>query len=69
MLVYSRKHEDRRQNDETIMETPEAWAVDIRKKRHLGDFVTWKEHDTYQAVLQRLLRDLQARSTPPIKAI
>jgi len=51
--------------DETIMETPEAWAAAIRKKRHIGDFTTWKAHDAYHAAFQRLLRDLQARSTPP----
>ncbi len=55
--------------DETIMETPEAWAATIRKKRHIGDFTKWKEHDTYQAALQRLLRDLRASTIPPIKAI
>ena len=51
--------------DETVMETPEAWAADIRRQRHPGDFVKWKEHDAYQAAFQRLLRDLQAKSTPP----
>src|SRR6266567_3849792 len=51
--------------DETIMETPEAWAAAIRKKRHIGDFTTWKAHDAYHAAFQRLLRDLQATSIPP----
>jgi hypothetical protein len=55
--------------DEIIMETPEAWAAAIRKKRHIGDFVRWKEHDAYQAAFERLLRDLQASSIPPIKVI
>jgi len=48
--------------DETIMETPEAWAADIRKKRHIGDFTKWKEHDAYQKAFDRLLRDLRAEA-------
>jgi hypothetical protein len=46
--------------DEAVMETPEAWAADIRKKRHIGDFSKWKEHDAYQKAFARLLRDLKA---------
>lgn len=45
--------------DETVMEAPEAWAADIRKKRHIGDFTKWKEHDAYQKAFARLLRDLK----------
>ncbi len=45
--------------DETVMETQQAWAADIRRMRHIGDFTRWKDHDAYQQGLQRLLRDLK----------
>lgn len=38
----------------------QAWARDIRRKRHIGDF----RHD-YAAAFDRLVRDLK-KSTPPI---
>jgi TIR domain-containing protein/pentapeptide repeat protein len=46
--------------DETVMHTQEAWAADIRRMRHIGDFTRWKDHEEYQKVFERLLRDLQA---------
>ena len=30
------------------------------RKRHIGDFQNWKNHDDYQKAFERLLRDLQA---------
>lgn len=45
--------------DETVMHTKQAWAVTIRRTRHIGDFTHWKEHDEYQKGLTRLLRDLK----------
>ena len=45
--------------DNTVMETDQAWAADIRRMRHIGDFTRWKEHDEYQKGLTRLLRDLK----------
>jgi hypothetical protein len=45
--------------DNTVMETGQAWAADIRRQRHIGDFTRWKEHDEYQKGLKRLLRDLK----------
>ena len=47
--------------DETVMQTSQAWAADIRRMRHIGDFTHWKDHDAYQIVFARLLRDLQAQ--------
>jgi hypothetical protein len=47
--------------DETVMETPQAWAADIRRKRHIGDFSGWKQHDQYKRTFDRLLRDLRAK--------
>jgi hypothetical protein len=47
--------------DDTVMHTQEAWAADIRRMRHIGDFRQWKEHDEYQQAFTRLLRDLQTQ--------
>lgn len=44
--------------DDEVMETPRAWAADIRRTRHIGDFRRWKDHDAYQESFDRLLRDL-----------
>ena len=46
--------------DRTVMDTDEAWAADIRRTRHIGNFVQWKEHDEYKKAFDRLLRDLKA---------
>lgn len=46
--------------DDAVMETDEAWAADIRRTRHIGDFRDWKNHDAYKKALDRLLRDLKA---------
>ena len=48
--------------DEAVMESDEAWAADIRRTRHIGDFRKWKNHDQYQKAFDRLLRDLQAEN-------
>jgi hypothetical protein len=46
--------------DDEVMKTDEAWAADIRRTRHIGDFTRWKDHDSYQKAFDRLLRDLKA---------
>ena len=62
--------------DDAVMEAEEAWAVDIRRTRHIGDsrqrelfgsrrdangtFRGWKEHDKYKEAFGRLMRDLRA---------
>ena len=45
--------------DDTILTTKQAWASGIRRQRHIGDFTQWKDHNTYQQVFDRLLRDLK----------
>ena len=45
--------------DETVINTAVEWARRISRKRHIGDFRRWKEHDAYQSAFDRLLRDLQ----------
>jgi hypothetical protein len=42
------------------METEEAWAADIRRMRHIGNFEEWKDHDKYMKAFDRLMRDLKA---------
>ena len=42
------------------MEAEEAWAADIRRTRHIGDFRKWNNHDEYQKAFGRLMRDLKA---------
>lgn len=46
--------------DDAVWDSNEAWAVKIRRERHIGNFRRWKEHDSYQAAFERLLRDLKA---------
>ena len=45
--------------DDTVMNTDEAWAGKLRA-RNIGDFTKWKDHDAYNATLDRVLRDLKA---------
>jgi hypothetical protein len=64
------EREDRQKNvvlfpiriDDAVMQTNEAWAADIRRTRHIGDFSRWKNHDSYQKAFERLLRDLKAEA-------
>jgi TIR domain/Pentapeptide repeats (8 copies) len=51
--------------DDAVMETDQAWAADIRRTRHIGDFSNWKDHDEYKNAFDRLLRDLNARDKNP----
>ncbi len=49
--------------DKAVLDSPLAWATNIRHERNIGDFSSWKIHDTYQKAFDRLLRDLKAE--PP----
>jgi uncharacterized protein YjbI with pentapeptide repeats len=44
--------------DPTVEETDRAWARQIKRTRHIGDFTRWGDNDAYQKALARLLRDL-----------
>jgi len=46
--------------DEAVMEATQAWAADIRRTRHIGEFGNWRDHDSYKKALERLLRDLKS---------
>jgi TIR domain/Pentapeptide repeats (8 copies) len=45
--------------DEAVMEATQAWAADIRRTRHIGEFGNWRDHESYKKALERLLRDLK----------
>jgi hypothetical protein len=46
--------------DDAVMESDTAWAANIRRTRHIGDFTRWKEHGAYSDAFERLMRDLKA---------
>lgn len=48
--------------DEAVMKTEEAWAADIRRTKHIGDFTQWKQHDAYQQAFTKLLQNLKSQS-------
>lgn len=45
--------------DAAVMGTSQAWAADIRRTRHIGDFSRWQDNEAYQKAFKRLLRDLR----------
>jgi hypothetical protein len=45
--------------DESVMQTTQAWAAKLRRKRHIGDFTRWTDPQEYQQAFERLLRDLK----------
>ena len=48
--------------DDTVEHTKQAWAANIRRTRHIGDFRRWKNYDDYQRAFTQLLRDLKAEN-------
>jgi uncharacterized protein YjbI with pentapeptide repeats len=50
--------------DDAVMEAPYDWAGEVRR-RHIGDFRKWKDHDSFQKSLDRLLRDLKSEDSNP----
>jgi uncharacterized protein YjbI with pentapeptide repeats len=48
--------------DDAVMDTDKGWAAKLRRSRNIGDFTKWKDHDSYQKALDRLLRDLKAET-------
>lgn len=45
--------------DDAVMTTQAAWAAEIRRTRHIGDFSKWQDAGAYARGLARLLRDLE----------
>ncbi len=48
--------------DDCVMDTSKAWAADLRRTRHIGDFRQWKDRDSFKKSFDRLLRDLKSES-------
>ena len=46
--------------DDSVFDTEVAWAADIRRTRHIGDFRYWQNHSDYKVAFERLLRDLKS---------
>jgi hypothetical protein len=44
--------------DAAIMEARDGWAADIRRQRNIGDFTGWRDRQSYNAALSRLLVSL-----------
>ena len=42
--------------DQDVMNCDKAWAADIRRTRHIGDFTDWKDDAFYQNALNKLIR-------------
>ena len=51
--------------DDAIMETDEAWAADIRRIRHIGDFTRWENHADYSKAFQRLMQRSEGHAGLP----
>jgi hypothetical protein len=51
--------------DDAVMDCSRAWAADIRRTRHIGDFRKWQEHSSFRKSLNRLLRDLKSQDSKP----
>ena len=49
--------------DEAVFAAEQAWAADIRRTRHIGDFTGWKNHDKYMKAFERLIGDLKTAVT------
>jgi hypothetical protein len=52
--------------DNAVLDTEVAWASFIRRTRHICDFTGWKDPDSFDANLKRLLIDLTPE--PPAAA-
>jgi hypothetical protein len=46
--------------DDAVMEATQAWASNLRRSRHIGNFKEWENLTSYESALDRLLRDLRA---------
>ena len=55
--------------DDAVMDSTRAWAADIRRARHIGDFRNWKDQALFQSSLDRLIRDLKAQRLPPAQQL
>jgi hypothetical protein len=49
--------------DEAAMKASQAWAADVRRGRHIGDFSDWRNRYSYKKAFEGLLRDLQGEKS------
>jgi uncharacterized protein YjbI with pentapeptide repeats len=52
--------------DDAILKVKKDWVETITDTRNIGDFRNWKDHDSYQKELERLIRDLKTEKDLPI---
>ncbi len=45
--------------DDAVLDTEQAWAADIRRMRHIGDFLNWEKIEIYNKSFERLLKQLK----------
>ena len=45
--------------DDSVFDVEAHWAQQIRLTRNICDFTGWKDHDSYQKALKRVLADLR----------
>lgn len=45
--------------DDTVMTSRQDWAAKIKRRRHIGDFVDWRNPKKYEKSFKRLLDDLR----------
>jgi dTDP-4-dehydrorhamnose 3,5-epimerase len=45
--------------DKTIFETNKSWACHIKRTRHVGDFINWKEQLAFELSYKKILRALE----------
>ena len=50
------------QLNDAVIDAPEAWAGDIRRMRHIGDFRGWENRNKYRSAFRRLLHDLKSEA-------
>jgi hypothetical protein len=45
--------------DDAIYHTVQTWAVTLRRRKQINNFIKWEQDDDYQRAFERLLRDLK----------
>ena len=50
--------------DDSVFGVTAHWAQQIRQTRNIGDFTSWKDHDSYTTAFERVVRDLSSKESP-----
>ena len=51
--------------DDAVMRIETGWAADVRRLRHMGDFLEWQSPEQYKTAFRLLLHDLKAEEVSP----